>query len=232
MKKILQLDHIFIWVKKDAPEIEIFKKVGFTSIISGVHKGQGTAGKYIFFLNFYIELLYISDQTEALNNLDNFGCNYIKRSKWCQNKSSFLGLGLKMTPFDQKNIPFSYTEYKSSWMRDHGLLMATNNHNLKDPIVFILYPNMEFPNYNSIEEMLTDNKPHDFKKNHIHDNEIKTLTSYKIITTSTSEMIENIAKKGINIEQGKVEKLEITFDNNINNKEIDLKPNFPIVIKY
>ena len=117
-------------------------------------------------------------------------------------------------------------------MRDHGLLMATNNQNLKDPIVFILYPNMEFPNYNSIEEMLTANKPHDFKKNHIHDNEIKTLTSYKIITTSTSEMIENIAKNGINIEKGKVENLEITFDNNINNKEIDLKPNFPIVIKY
>jgi len=110
--------------------------------------------------------------------------------------------------------------------------MATNNQNLNDPIVFILYPNMEFPNYNSIEEMLTDNKPDDFKKNHIHDNEIKTLTSYKITTTSTSEMIENIAKNGINIENGKVEKLEITFDNNINNKEIDLKPNFPIVIKH
>ena len=232
MKKTLQLDHIFIWVKKDAPEIEIFKKAGFTSIISGVHKGQGTAGKYIFFLNFYIELLYISDQTEALNNLDNFGCNYIKRSEWRQNEFSFLGIGLKMTSFDQKNIPFSYQEYKSSWMRDHGLLMATNNQNLNDPMVFVLYPNMEFPNYNSIEEMLTDTKPLDFKENHIHDNKIKTLTSYKIITTSTSEMIENIAKNGINIEKGKVEKLELTFDNNINNKEIDLKPSFPIVIKY
>ena len=232
MKNILQLDHIFIWVMKDAPEIEIFKKAGFTSIISGVHKGQGTAGKFIFFLNFYIELLYISDETEASNNLDNFGCDYIKRSKWRQSKSSFLGLGLKMTSFDQKNIPFSYKEYKSRWMRDHGLLMATNNQNLNDPIVFILFPNMEFPNYSSIEEMLTDNKPQDFKKNHIHDNEIKTLTSYKIVTTSTSEMIENIAKNGVYIEKGKVEKLELTFDNHMNNKEIDLKPSFPIVIKY
>lgn len=228
----LQLDHIFIWVKKDAPEIEIFKKAGFTSIISGVHKGQGTAGKYIFFLNFYIELLYISDQAEALNNLGNFGCNYIKRSEWCQNNSSFLGLGLKMTSFDQKKIPFSYKEYKSGWMRAPGLLMATNNQHLNDPVVFVLYPEMEFPNYNSIEEMLTDNKPDDFKKNHIHDNEVKILTSYKIITTSTSEMPENIAKNGINIVKGKEEKLELTFDSNINNKEIDLQPNFPVVIKY
>jgi hypothetical protein len=232
MKNILQLDHIFIWVKKDAPEIEIFKKAGFTSIISGVHKGQGTAGKYIFFLNFYIELLYISDQAEALNNLDNFGCNYIQRSKWRLNKSSFLGLGLKMTSFDPDNIPFSYKEYKSSWMRGHGLLMATNNQNLNDPIVFILYPDMEFPNYNSIEEMLIDNRPHDFKMNHVHDNEIKTLTSCKVITNGTSEMIENIAENGINIEKGNQEKLEFTFDNNIKNKEIDLNPSFPIVIKY
>jgi hypothetical protein len=232
MNNILQLDHIFIWVKKDAPEIEFFKNAGFTSIISGVHKGQGTSGKYIFFLNFYIELLYISDQSEALNNLDNFGCNYIKRSQWCQNKSSFLGVGLKMTSFDKKNIPFSYMEYKSGWMRDNGLLMATNNQNLNDPLVFILYPEMEFPNYYSIEEMLNDYKPDDFKKNHIHDNGIKTLTSYKIMTTSRSEMIENISENGINIEKGNIEKLELIFDNNINNKEIDLKPNFPVVIRY
>jgi hypothetical protein len=232
MSNILQLDHIFIWVKKNAPEIEFLKKAGFTSIISGVHKGQGTAGKYIFFLNFYIELLYISDETEALSNLDNFGCNYIKRSQWHQNKSSFLGLGLKMTSFDQKNIPFSYKEYKSDWMRDNGLLMATNNQNLPDPIVFILFPNMEFPNYYSIEEMLNDNKPHDFKMNHIHDNGITALTSYKIITTSTSDMLENIAKNGIRIEKGKAESLELTFDNHIKNKEIELTPSFPIVIKY
>jgi hypothetical protein len=232
MKNLLQLDHIFIWVEKDAPEIEIFKNAGFTSIISGAHKGQGTAGKYIFFLNFYIELLYISDPTEALNNLDNFGCNYIKRSEWRQNKSSFLGLGLKMTSFDQKNLPFSVKEYKLGWMRGDGLLMSTDNQISGDPIVFILHPDMEFPNYNSMAEMLSDNKPHDFKENHIHDNEIKTLTSYKITTTSSSETIENIAKNGISIEKGTMEKLELTFDNNMNNKEIDLKPNYPIVIKY
>lgn len=232
MKNILQLDHIFIWVKKDAPEIDIFRKAGFTSIISGTHKGQGTGGKYIFFLNFYIELLYISDKTEALSNLNNFGCNYIERSNWYQNKSSFLGIGLKMTSFDLKRIPFPYKMYQSGWMKDKGLLMATNNQNLNDPIVFILYPNMVFPNYNSIEEMLSDNKPLDFKENHIHENGIKTLTSYKVETTSTSEIIENLAKNGINIEKGKVEKLELTFDNNQNCKEIDLNPSFPIVIKY
>jgi len=232
MKNLLQPDHIFIWVKNDAPECEIFRNAGFTSIISGEHKGQGTAGKYIFFLNFYIELLYISDQAEALINLDNFGCNYIERSQWRKNSSSFLGIGLKMTSFDQNNIPFSYKEYSSGWMRDKALLMATNNQNINDPLVFILSPKMEFPNYNSIEELVNDDKPHDFKENHIHSNGIKTLTSYKIVTTSTSEIVEIMAENGISIEKGEVEKLELTFDNNLKNKEIDLNPDFPILIKY
>ena len=70
MDKLFKLDHILIWVDKDAPEIEFFKENGFTSIISGSHSQQGTSGKYLFFLNFYIELLYISDNSEACENID------------------------------------------------------------------------------------------------------------------------------------------------------------------
>ena len=69
MDKLFKLDHILIWVEKDAPEIELFKENGFTSIISGSHSRQGTSGKYLFFLNFYIELLYISDKAEAFENI-------------------------------------------------------------------------------------------------------------------------------------------------------------------
>jgi hypothetical protein len=235
MINTLQLDHVLIWVDKDAPEIEIFKESGFTSIISGKHPGQGTSGKYVFFLNFYIELLYISDSTEAMNNLDSFGCNYIERSKWRLNSSSPFGLGLKMTSFNKKNIPFDYSEYKASWMPENGLLMANNNKNLNDPLIFLLYPFMEFPNYNSMEEMLNDDKPEDFKKNHIHNNGIKALTSYKIsIKTKTelSETLNELEKSGINIIKGEEDKLELIFDNNINNKEIDFRPNLPVVIRY
>ncbi len=52
MDNLFHLDHILIWVDKDAPEIELFKENGFTSIISGSHSQQGTSGKYLFFLNF------------------------------------------------------------------------------------------------------------------------------------------------------------------------------------
>ena len=235
MDNLFKLDHILIWVDKDAPEIELFKENGFTSIISGSHSQQGTSGKYIFFLNFYIELLYISDHAEATENIEKFGCNYIGRSNWKLNHVSPFGLALKMETFDKENILFDYTEYKAEWMKDKGLLMADNNKNLLAPLVFVLRPKMEFPCYHSIDEMLKDNKPEDFKRNHIHDNGIKTLTSYNIYIKSEiqkSKLINILNTSGINILKGVENCIELIFDNEINNKEIDFRPKLPLIIKY
>ena len=235
MDNLFKLDHILIWVDKDAPEIELFKENGFTSIISGSHSQQGTSGKYIFFLNFYIELLYISDHAEATENIEKFGCNYIDRSNWKLNLASPFGLALKMETFDKENILFDYTEYKAEWMKDKGLLMADNNKNLLAPLVFVLRPKMEFPCYHSIDEMLKDNKPEDFKRNHIHDNGIKTLTSYNIYIKpeiQKSKLINILNTSGINILKGVENCIELIFDNEINNKEIDFRPKLPLIIKY
>ncbi len=235
MNKLFILDHILFWADREAPEIDLFKKKGFTSIISGAHAHQGTAGKYLFFLNFYIELLYISDQAEASDNLKNFGCDYIERSQWKMNHASPFGLGLKMEPFDKEKILFYYTDYKAKWMKDDGLLMANNNKNLLAPLVFVLSPKMEFPCYHSIEEMLMDDKPEDFKENHIHKNGIKSLTSYHIYINSeveTSELINYLNMNGINILKGDENRIELIFDHGINNKEIDFRPKLPLIMKH
>lgn len=235
MDKLFNLDHILIWVDKDAPDIELFIENGFTCIISGKHSQQGTSGKYLFFLNFYIELLYISDNVEAYENIEKFGCNYIERSNWRLNHASPFGLALKMETFDKEKIAFDYTEYKADWMRDDGLIMADNNKNLLAPLVFVLRPKMEFPCYNSIDEMLMDNRPDDFKKNHIHENGIKTLTSYNVCINpeaETSKLINYLNTSGINIFKGDDNCIELIFDNEINNREIDFRPRLPLIIKY
>ena len=233
---MFKLDHILIWVDKGAPEIEVFKENGFTSIISGSHSRQGTSGKYLFFLNFYIELLYISDNAEAFENIEKFGCNYIERSNWRVNHAcSPFGLALKMETFDKEKILFDYTEYKADWMKDDSLLMADNNKNLLAPLVFVLRPKMEFPCYHSIEEMLMEDKPEDFKKNHLHENGIKTLTSYNIYINpgvEISKLMHYLNINGINIFKGDKNCIELIFDNGINNKEIDFRPILPLIIKY
>lgn len=231
----LELDHIFIWVNKEAPEMEVLKEKGFTSIISGSHTEQGTSGKYIFFLNFYIELLYISDTAEALGNIEKFGNDYIERSNWKQNHSSPFGIGLKMKPFKKSKIPFDYVEYHAQWMRGKALIMAKNNVHTQDPMFFILPPPMVFPCYETIDQMMEDDKPEDFKENHIHDNGIKGLTSYKIVVASdvnSSEFISSLKANGIVIEKGTENKIELVFDHAKQQKEMDLRPDLPLIIKY
>jgi len=233
---VFKLDHILIWADKDAPEIGLFKEQGFTSIISGRHPQQGTSGKYLFFLNFYIELLYISDYREAIENVGKFGCNYPERANWkMNNTSSPFGLALKMDVFDQEKIPFEYSEYEAVWMRDKSLLMAENNKNLPAPLIFVLRPKMEFPSYKSIEEMLSDDKPEDFKNNHLHENGIQTLTSYSIYVNAgagSSKMMDELRSNGINIQKADKNYLELVFDNEIRKKEIDFNPGLPLKIRY
>jgi len=135
----------------------------------------------------------------------------------------------------KEKILFDYTEYKADWMKDDGLLMADNNKNLLAPLVFVLRPKMEFPCYQSIDDMLKDNKPVDFKKNHIHENGIKALTSYNIYINpevKTSNLINYLITGGINILKGYENCIELIFDNGINNKEIDFRPRLPLIIKY
>jgi len=235
MEKLFALDHILLWVDKDAPEMEFFKENGFTGIISGSHSSQGTSGKYLFFLNFYIELLYISDPVEAYANIEKFGCNYMERSNWRSNHASPFGLALKMETFDKEKVLFDYTEYKAGWMKDDGLLMADHNKNLSAPLVFVLRPKMEFPCYHSMDEMRMDHKPEDFKKNHIHENGIETLTSYHVYLNpevETSGLVNCLNTGGINILKGDENRIELIFDHGINNKEIDFRPGLPLIIKY
>lgn len=120
-------------------------------------------------------------------------------------------------------------------MKDDGLLMADNNKNLLAPLVFVLRPKMEFPCYHSIDEMLMDNKPDDFKKNHIHNNGIKTLTSYNIYIppeAQTSKLINYLNTSGINILESDENCIELIFDNEINNKLIDFRPRLPLIMRY
>ena len=140
-----------------------------------------------------------------------------------------------METFDKEKILFDYTEYKADWMKDDSLLMADNNKNLLAPLVFVLRPKMEFPCYHSIEEMLMEDKPEDFKKNHLHENGIKTLTSYNIYINpgvEISKLMHYLNINGINILKGDKNCIELIFDNGINNKEIDFRPILPLIIKY
>lgn len=62
--QVMQIDHIFIFVrsKTDANELIDF---GITEGSGRVHQGIGTENRRFFFENFYLEILWVENESEA-----------------------------------------------------------------------------------------------------------------------------------------------------------------------
>jgi hypothetical protein len=65
---VLRLDHLFVCVSPQRPEIDQMRALGFASLFERTHPGQGTANGLVLFENNYLEFLYLRDREEAQTN--------------------------------------------------------------------------------------------------------------------------------------------------------------------
>lgn len=90
----MQVDHIFIFVdsKKDA---NILKDIGLLEGSGNIHKGIGTANRRFFFDGFYLEILWVEDESEckALKEIELF-----KRYEYKKSGYSRFGICMENTP--------------------------------------------------------------------------------------------------------------------------------------
>ena len=63
----LELDHYFILTKPGAPEGNLLTNIGMIEGSANNHLGQGTSNRRFFFADSMLELLYIRDAQEAIN---------------------------------------------------------------------------------------------------------------------------------------------------------------------
>jgi hypothetical protein len=61
----MDIDHIFLRARRNAPEGDALRAFGLTEGSGNRHPGQGTANRRFFFHNAFIELLWIEDEAEA-----------------------------------------------------------------------------------------------------------------------------------------------------------------------
>jgi Glyoxalase-like domain len=61
----LEVDHAFIACAPGAPEGDALLRLGFVEGSGNTHPGQGTANRRFFFENFMLELLWVTDRSEA-----------------------------------------------------------------------------------------------------------------------------------------------------------------------
>lgn len=59
------IDHLFLFIEPDGPEINALKRLGLTETYRRAHPGQGTTNVCFAFDNLYLELLWLTSEAEA-----------------------------------------------------------------------------------------------------------------------------------------------------------------------
>ena len=228
----LELDHIFIWVTKGAPEIKALTDIGLQVFgETSHHIGQGTASKTFIFENAYLELIWIDDEQAATKNAARTGVDMKTRAQWKQTAASPFGVGLHYLPGKVGAAPFPVIPYWAEWMKpDTSIEFAQSVTTYKEPMFFILPAYLSVSDA-ALQELLRRNRP----KVEAQGLDVKRITEVRITTaekklTSTADILSR--NKVVITRGGKVAVMEITFDDGKQGKKFDLRASLPLVIKY
>ncbi|MFD0796886.1 VOC family protein [Maribacter chungangensis] len=237
----LQVDHFNIWVKNPKTAKKRLTDIGFTSLqdsLSPIHKRQGTAGRYFYFLNSYFELIFVYDQTELeQNNTIHKDLDFIVRANFQKNGASPYSIALKMKEYDVDKIPFQKVKYHQEWMnQDENIYAAKNSKtHLKEPSIFVVPPKMQSGTFDSTTELKkfqTDDPS--WKLLFKHPNGAEKITNIVITSTDLDLNSETIKAlnliENITVKNGSEHLMELYFDDTIQGKSFDLRPELPLII--
>jgi len=237
----LEVDHLNIWVKNPNIAKERLTNIGFTSVpdsLSAVHEGQGTAGKYFNFLNGYLELIFVYDKNELVENIQkNKNLDFTERADFRKNDALPFSIALKMKNYNPIEIPFEKVRYHQDWMEDNANIYAARNSKelLQEPSIFIVYPEIESDSFETMSELSIIPDEYAFARDfYKHPNGAEKITN--IIITSTDLDLKTKTIKAVNaitnltVKKGQGHLMELYFDNHIQGKTFDLRPEIPLII--
>jgi len=237
----LQVDHLNIWVNNPQKAKEKLINIGFTAVpdsLSKIHTGQGTTGRYFYFLNTYLELIFVYDQQELEhNNKINKELDFTKRANFNKNGALPFSIALKVKDYDVEKIPFEKVKYHQDWMEDNVSIYAAKNskNHLKEPSIFVVYPKIEYDVFETLADL--KNIPEEYaiwREFYKHPNGAKKITK-TIITTKDADLHTETLKavngiENLTVKNGSTYLMELYFDNNEQQKTFDLRPELPLII--
>jgi hypothetical protein len=133
-----ELDHLFVWVACDGKEAEKLKAFGLSEGTPNEHPGQGTACRRFFFDNAYLELLWVSDPTEAQSSIVR---PIHLWERWIARRQGACPFGFVFRPDRDAHdlIPFPASEYRPPYLPEPlSLYVGTNAGTLTEPLLFYL----------------------------------------------------------------------------------------------
>src|SRR5262249_19010301 len=111
----IELDHIFICSSPDGLEAACLTTFGLTEGAPNIHPGQGTACRRFFFRNAFLELLWVSDSSEAQSEISR-PIHLWERWAGRADHACPFGLGFRPAPANDGKLPFSAWEYRPAYL--------------------------------------------------------------------------------------------------------------------
>lgn len=202
----MEIDHLFIFSSRKGQEVDDLVDVGFTEGSGRVHPGQGTMNRKIYFENFYLEIVWVRDESEIKSD------NLLKTKLW--ERSNFLlngcspfGLGFMNTP-DTHLLFEQAIKYQPDYFPE-GISFDIITNEQENYLPWTFRPPLI-------------NSPNQTNEPTAHQNGIKKLTRTIFELNATvyenwfTKLIEN--NSPVNFQPGTKNTMTLEFDNGVNGK--------------
>lgn len=137
----LEIDHVFLFIEPDGPEIEALQRLGLAETYRRAHPGQGTANACFAFDNLYLELLWLTSEAEARSPAIARTCLW-ERSQWRTLGTCPFGIAVRG---DLASAGVPTWDYRPPYLPPGmGIPVATDSDDPMQPMLFVS-PGREAP---------------------------------------------------------------------------------------
>lgn len=218
----MEIDHIFICVNDDGRGADALKALGLVEGTPNVHPGQGTANRRFFFRNSFIELLHLTDESEAQSQLT-APTQLFDRLKCADGIAAPFGVCFRPSTVGEKPI-FPVWEYRPVYLPT-ALKVEVGYAPISEPMWFFL----------SFAKR-PDEAPVERAQPFEHSSGFREITSVRV-TTPNSQAFSTPANcanqlKGFEIVHGHEHLVVLEIDHGASGQTQDFRPGLPMVLNW
>src|SRR5690348_10839908 len=133
----LELDHVFICCTAGGAEADGLLRLGLLEGSSNTHPGQGTENRRFFFDNAFIELLWVSNPSDAQSPLTRRTRLF---ERWSQRAAGACPFGIGFRPAGTmvEKPPFPSWQYAPAYLPSGFSIQFAEGTSLQEPELFYL----------------------------------------------------------------------------------------------
>lgn len=221
-----ELDHVFICTDQGGGNgVDRLIALGLVEGRSRVHLGQGTTNRCLFFQNAILEFLWVHNATEAQSAV-------IQKTqlweRWRDRASGACPFGICLRPTAESSgvIPFEYWEYSPPYLPEDLYIAVGNNSNIVAEPMLFQTPFGKRPDQQPIEK----------RQPFVHPIGLQELTRVELVSPiadkPSRELRSVLDSDQLQLRLGDTYWIKLGFDGESQGKQIDLRSELPLIIRW